>query len=41
VLRNVRLRQSSVDLRLRRHGSEVSLEILRRRGKVQVSIVYT
>jgi glycogen debranching enzyme len=41
VLRNVQLRQSSVDLRLRRHGSEVSLEILRRRGKVQVSIVYT
>jgi glycogen debranching enzyme len=41
VLRNVQLRQSSVDLRLRRHENDVSLEILRRRGKVQVSIVYT
>jgi glycogen debranching enzyme len=41
VLRNVQLMQSTVDLRLRRHENEVSLEILRRRGKVQVSIVYT
>jgi hypothetical protein len=30
-----------VDLRLHRHGNEISLEILRRRGKVQVSIVYS
>ena len=29
------------DLRLRRHNTEVSLEILRRRGQVRVSIVYT
>jgi glycogen debranching enzyme len=41
VLRNVQLKQSSVDLRLCRHENQVSLEILRRRGKVQVSIVYT
>ena len=41
VLRNLRLMQSSVDIRLRRHESEVSLEILRRRGQVRVSIVYT
>jgi glycogen debranching enzyme len=41
VLHNVQLMQSSVDLRLRRHENQVSLEILRRRGKVQVSIVYT
>jgi glycogen debranching enzyme len=41
VLHNVQLMQSSVDLKLRRHENQVSLEILRRRGKVQVSIVYT
>jgi glycogen debranching enzyme len=41
VLRNLRLMQSSVDLRLRRHNGEVSLEILRRRGQVRVSIVHT
>jgi glycogen debranching enzyme len=41
VLRNLRLMQSSVDLKLRRHNGEVSLEILRRRGQVRVSIVHT
>jgi glycogen debranching enzyme len=40
VLRNLQLRQSSVDLMVRRHATEVSVEILERRGKVQVSIVY-
>jgi glycogen debranching enzyme len=40
ILRNLRLNQSSVDLRVNRHGNEVSLEILRRRGQVQVSIVF-
>jgi glycogen debranching enzyme len=41
LLRNLQLKQSSVDLKLRRHGSEVSLEVVRRRGQVQVSVVYT
>jgi glycogen debranching enzyme len=41
VLRNLQLEHSSVDLLLRRHESEVSLEILKRRGQVRVSIVYT
>lgn len=41
VLRNLRLGTSSVDLRLRRHGDEVSLEVLRTRGQIQVSIVLT
>jgi glycogen debranching enzyme len=40
ILRNLQLNQSSVDLRVNRHGNEVSLEILRRRGQVQVSIVF-
>ncbi|WP_420970068.1 glycogen debranching N-terminal domain-containing protein [Bradyrhizobium sp. B120] len=41
VLRDLRLGASSVDLRLRRHGGEVSLEVLRTRGQIQVSIVLT
>jgi glycogen debranching enzyme len=41
VLRDLRLGPSSVDLRVRRHGDEVSLEVLRTRGQIQVSIVMT
>ena len=41
VLRDLRLGPCSVDLRLRRHGEEVSLEVLRTHGQVQVSIVLT
>ena len=41
VLRNLRLGEASVDLRVRRHGEEVSLEVLRTRGQIQVSIVLT
>jgi glycogen debranching enzyme len=41
VLRDLRLGPSSVDLRVRRHGQEVSLEVLRTRGQIQVSIVLT
>ncbi|PAY08023.1 amylo-alpha-1,6-glucosidase [Bradyrhizobium sp. UFLA03-84] len=41
VLRDLRLGASSVDLRLRRHGDEVSLEVLHTRGQIQVSIVLT
>src|ERR1700761_5225078 len=39
VLRDLRLGASSADLRLRRHGDEVSLEVMKTRGKIQVSIV--
>ena len=39
ILRELQLGPSSVDLRVRRHGDDVSLEVLRRRGQIQVSIV--
>ena len=41
VLRDLRLGPCSVDLRVRRHGDEVSLEVLRTQGQIQVSIVLT
>jgi glycogen debranching enzyme len=41
VLRDLQLGASSVDLRLRRHGEEVSLEVIRTRGQIRVSIVLT
>ena len=39
VLRDLQLGESSVDLVVRRHGDYVSMEVLRRRGQIQVSIV--
>ena len=39
ILRELRLKDASVDLRMRRHGDDVSLEVLRKRGQIQVSIV--
>jgi glycogen debranching enzyme len=39
VLRDLKLGPSSVDLCVHRHGDDVSLEILRTRGQIQVSIV--
>jgi glycogen debranching enzyme len=39
ILRELRLGSSSVDLRIRRHGEDVSLEVIRTRGQVQVSLV--
>jgi glycogen debranching enzyme len=39
ILRELKLGSSSVDLRVRRHDDEVSLEVLRTRGQIQVSIV--
>ena len=39
ILRELQLGPSSVDLRVRRHGDDVSLEVLRTRGQIQVSIV--
>ena len=40
-LRNLQLGDSRIDLKVRRHGDEVSLELLRTRGKVQVSVVFS
>ncbi len=39
VLRELQLGPSTVDLRVSRHGEEVSLQVLRTRGRIQVSIV--
>ena len=39
VLRDLQLGVSSADLRVRRHGDEVSLEVMKTRGQIQVSIV--
>jgi glycogen debranching enzyme len=39
VLRDLQLGESSVDLLIRRHGGGVSMEVLRSRGQIQVSIV--
>jgi glycogen debranching enzyme len=41
VLRNLQLGQSSVDLRLHRHKDEVSVDIPRRHGGIQVSVVFS
>jgi glycogen debranching enzyme len=41
TLRNIRLGGASVDFAVRRHGSEASLEILRRCGKIQFSLVFS
>jgi glycogen debranching enzyme len=40
VLRNLRLGEASVDIKLRRHRSDVSVEVLRSQGRVQVSVLY-
>jgi glycogen debranching enzyme len=39
ILRELQLGTSTVDLRIRRHGDDVSMEVLGRRGQIQVSIV--
>jgi glycogen debranching enzyme len=41
VLRNLQLESASVDLMVRRHGDEVSIELLRTSGKIQVSAVFS
>ena len=41
TLRNLRLGQSVVDLMLRRHGSDVSLQVLRNEGHIRVAAVYS
>jgi glycogen debranching enzyme len=39
IMRELQLGPSSVDLRVARHNNDVSLEVLRTRGQIQVSIV--
>lgn len=41
ILRNLRLGQSAVDVMLHRHGTDVSLQVLRNEGHIRVAAVYT
>jgi glycogen debranching enzyme len=41
TLRNLHLNQSAVDLMLRRHGNDVSLQVLRNEGQIRVAAVYS
>jgi glycogen debranching enzyme len=41
ILRNLRLGHSSLDLRLRRHDGELSVDVPRRQGGIQVSVVFS
>jgi glycogen debranching enzyme len=41
TIRNLRLGDSVSDLKVRRHGQEVSVEPLRKNGRVQVSVVFS
>jgi glycogen debranching enzyme len=40
MLRNLRLGQSAVDLMLRRHGNDVSIQVLRNEGQIRIAAVY-
>jgi glycogen debranching enzyme len=40
ILRELTLGNASIDLCIRRHGNGVSMEVLRRRGQIQVAIVW-
>ena len=40
ALRNLRLGQSTVDLMLRRHGNDVSIQVLRNEGQIRIAAVY-
>jgi glycogen debranching enzyme len=40
VLRELSLGDASIDLCIRRHGNSVSMEVLRRRGQIQVAILW-
>jgi glycogen debranching enzyme len=40
TLRHLNLGQSTVDLMLRRHGSDVSIQVLRNEGQIRISAVY-
>jgi glycogen debranching enzyme len=41
VLRNLQLGESSVDLAIRRHGEDVSIQVLRSEGTIRVSAIYS
>ena len=41
TLTNLRLGQSTVDLMLRRHGTDVSLQVVRNEGQIKVAAVYS
>jgi glycogen debranching enzyme len=41
TVRNLRLGASSVDLALRRHNEDVSVQVLRKEGSIRVSAVYS
>jgi glycogen debranching enzyme len=41
TLRNLRLGESSVDLIVRRHGADVSIQVLRSEGTVRVSTIFS
>jgi glycogen debranching enzyme len=41
TLRNLRLGQSAVDVRLRRHGADVSVQVLRNAGQIKIAAVYS
>jgi glycogen debranching enzyme len=39
ILRNLQVGGSSIDLKVRRHADEISLEVLRAHGKIQASVI--
>jgi hypothetical protein len=39
ILRNLQVGGSAVDLKVSRHGEEVSLAVLRTRGPIQASVI--
>ena len=40
VLHNLRINDSSIDLKVRRHATGVSVDVLRQRGDAQVSVIF-
>ncbi|HEY8440301.1 MAG TPA: amylo-alpha-1,6-glucosidase [Xanthobacteraceae bacterium] len=40
VLHNLRISESSIDLKVRRHATGVSVDVLRQRGDAQVSVIF-
>ena len=41
IERHLRLGQASVDLTVRRHGTDVSLQMLRNEGQIGVKVIYS
>src|SRR4029078_9048951 len=40
TLRNLRLGQSAVDLMLRRHDNDVSIQVVRNEGQIRIGAIY-